>query len=174
MKLKTRSILGLAVASALAIPQRGVCNVENDTAQTAGGGEAPAPSTAPVPATPKAPKKNKPHPKASEKKAAKAKPAKKAKKAKAGKKDSGDTTQALSEAAKSYTKDKKHKTAGGNVSIHNGDKVAKMLLGLSIDDVYKKAASVLKEPESALRKKYNHLNVGMQRMNLGNRIRAAL
>jgi len=72
-----------------------------------------------------------------------------------------------------YTKDKEHKTAGGNVSVHCGDAVAVKLRGKSIDEVFAIAAKVLGEPEKELRAKYKHLNVGMQRMNLGNRMRAA-
>lgn len=74
------------------------------------------------------------------------------------------------------------KSAGGNSSLDNGDKLAKELRGLDLDGVYKKAAQVLgKDEAEALFKRYNKrpdgkkpLNPGMQRMNLGNRMRAAL
>lgn len=71
----------------------------------------------------------------------------------------------------------------GNVSYDNGDKVAKELRECTLDEVYRLAGKALKEDleaatiddaEKILRKKYGHLNAGMQRMNLGNRYRAAL
>lgn len=83
------------------------------------------------------------------------------------------TTDALKEAAKRYQHDKEHKTAGGHVSVHNGDEVAMKLIGKDLDAVYAAAAKALKENEADLRTKYAHLNPGMQRMNLGNRMRAA-
>jgi len=67
----------------------------------------------------------------------------------------------------------KVKSASGNASLDNGDEVAKSLRELTLDDVYSRASKVLKEPVKALRERYSHLNVGMQRMNLGNRIRGA-
>lgn len=73
-----------------------------------------------------------------------------------------------------YHVDKEKKTAGGHASVDSDDELAQKLRGLSIDEVYKHAAAVLKEPEADLRAKYAHLNVGMQRMNLGNRMRAAV
>lgn len=67
------------------------------------------------------------------------------------------------------------KSAGGNSSLDNGDTLAKKLRGLDIEGVYKEAARVLGRDETAaLRKRYSKLNVGMQRMNMGNRMRAAL
>lgn len=63
---------------------------------------------------------------------------------------------------------------GGNFTMHNGDAVALQLDAKSLDDVYKAAAKTLGVPESELRARYAHLNVGMQRMNLGNRMRGAL
>lgn len=81
------------------------------------------------------------------------------------------TADTLRAAAERYVHDKEHKTAGGNVSIHNGDKVAVMLLGKSLDEVYVIATKTLKEDEAGLRAKYAHLNVGQQRMCLGNRMR---
>jgi hypothetical protein len=83
------------------------------------------------------------------------------------------TTDALKEAAKRYTHDKEHKTAGGHVSVNNGDEIATKLIGKDLDTVYAAAAKALKEDEKDLRAKYKHLNPGMQRMNLGNRMRAA-
>lgn len=65
------------------------------------------------------------------------------------------------------------KTAEGNTSLNCGDATAKKLEGKTLDDVYKAAAKVTGISEKELRAKYSHLNVGMQRMNLGNRMRAA-
>jgi hypothetical protein len=84
------------------------------------------------------------------------------------------STDALREAAQRYERDTEHKTAGGNVSINNGDEIAQKLLGKDLDAVFVMAAKALKEDEADLRAKYKHLNVGMQRMALGNRMRAAL
>lgn len=83
------------------------------------------------------------------------------------------STDALREAAKRYVHDKENKTSGGHVSVNNGDEIAAKLLGKDLDQVYAMAAKALKEDEADLRSKYGHLNVGMQRMNLGNRMRAA-
>lgn len=68
----------------------------------------------------------------------------------------------------------KGKTSSGNVSFHCGDELAEKLNGKSLDDVYSFAAGKLKVEEKELRAKYKHLNAGMQRMSLGNRLRAAL
>lgn len=65
----------------------------------------------------------------------------------------------------------KVKNASGHTSYDNGDDVATKLRGKTLDEVYAHAAKVLKEPEKELRKKYEHLNAGMQRMSLGNRLR---
>ena len=67
------------------------------------------------------------------------------------------------------------KSAGGNSSLDNGDTLAKKLRGLDIEGVYKEYARVAGRDEAdAMRKRYKDLNVGMQRMNLGNRLRAHL
>lgn len=102
---------------------------------------------------------------------AKAKPAAKAKKPAKAKTVAGERLVPAN--LEVYVKDTEHKTAGGNASIHCGDDVAKKLLGKDIDECYKIAAKTINEPEKALRAKYAHLNVGMQRMNLGNRMRGA-
>lgn len=65
------------------------------------------------------------------------------------------------------------KSAGGNSTMDNGDELAKQLRGADLDEVYSKASKILGETQTALKAKYGHLNPGMQRMNLGNRIRAA-
>lgn len=68
----------------------------------------------------------------------------------------------------------KVKTPAGGTSYHNGDQVAEKLAGKTLDEVYTFAAKVLKEEEKVLRNKYKHLNVGMQRMSLGNRCRKVI
>lgn len=85
----------------------------------------------------------------------------------------GKSTDALRLKAPEYVHDKEKRTAGGHVSVHNGDEIANKLIGKDLDQVYTIAARTLKEDEAELRKKYKHLNIGMQRMNLGNRMRAA-
>ena len=84
------------------------------------------------------------------------------------------TTDALKEAAKLYVHDKVNKTAGGHVSVDSGDATADALRGMPIDQVYTRASLVLGVPVADLVAKYEHLNPGMQRMNLGNRVRAAM
>lgn len=84
------------------------------------------------------------------------------------------TTALLAVRSKSYIRDGEHKTAGGNVSIHCGDAAAQKLLGKSLDECYAIAADICEEDEGVLRSKYGHLNTGMQRMNLGNKIRGVL
>lgn len=64
------------------------------------------------------------------------------------------------------------RSASGTKSLNNGDEVAKALEGLSVEDLYVIADKIVGENEH--RKKYTNLNTGMQRMNLGNRIRGAI
>lgn len=59
-------------------------------------------------------------------------------------------------------------------SMDKGDDLAMALRHLSLDAVYAKASVVLNEAEDDLRIRYKHLNPGMIRMNLGNRMRKAL
>jgi hypothetical protein len=68
----------------------------------------------------------------------------------------------------------KTKAPGGGTSYHNGDSVAERLNGKTLDEAYGIAAKTLKLEEKELRKLYGHLNVGMQRMSLGNRMRKVL
>lgn len=68
----------------------------------------------------------------------------------------------------------KVKNASGHTSYDNGDDVAQTLRGKTLDEVYATASKKLKEPEKDLRAKYKHLNPGMQRMSLGNRLRKVL
>ena len=62
------------------------------------------------------------------------------------------------------------KAASGAMSQHNGDVVAQTLAGLPLESVL---AIANKMTSTDLSAKYTHLNVGQQRMNLGNRIRGA-
>lgn len=63
------------------------------------------------------------------------------------------------------------KTATGAKSLNNGDEVAKILDGLHVDELFKIGIEILGEDFAP---KYAKLNVGMQRMNMGNRLRAAV
>lgn len=65
------------------------------------------------------------------------------------------------------------KTPTGRRTIDCADDVAAKLRGLPIDEVYELAAQELGMDVVVLKATYGHLNVGMQRMNLGNRIRGA-
>jgi len=60
------------------------------------------------------------------------------------------------------------KSASGTKSLNNGDPVAVLLDGMTVDDLYQITDKFIGED---FRKKYEKLNTGMQRMNLGNRIR---
>ena len=66
----------------------------------------------------------------------------------------------------------KVKSASGNTSMDKGDATALTLRKFDLDGIYQYAAKALGMAEDELRAKYKHLNVGMQRMCLGNRIRA--
>ena len=55
-----------------------------------------------------------------------------------------------------------------------GDEVAAKLRAMTIDEVYAFAAKLVDVKPTVLKAKYEGLNVGMQRMNLGNMIRKAL
>lgn len=73
------------------------------------------------------------------------------------------------------------RTATGRKCQDSDDVVAKSLRGLDIDDVYSAASNILigsgfdpEATEAVLASRYGHLNIGMQRMNLGNRIRKAV
>lgn len=66
------------------------------------------------------------------------------------------------------------KTPAGNISLDNGDAVAKQLRGKDLDDVYGAVAKAADLSVRELKTRYGHLNPGMQRMNLGNVLRGAL
>lgn len=73
----------------------------------------------------------------------------------------------------------KSRSASGTVTRHNGDVVAAALAGLTLDEVYQLASEVVSTEAKPftvadLTAKYEHLNAGQQRMNLGNRIRGAV
>lgn len=68
----------------------------------------------------------------------------------------------------------KGKTASGSTSFNNGDVVAEKLAGKTLDEVYTIGAKTLKATEKELRKRFEHLNAGMQRMNIGNMMRKVL
>lgn len=72
-----------------------------------------------------------------------------------------------------YAKYAKTVTVNGNASADNNDSVSQKLRGSELDDVYSAASKALKVPVTQLKARYAKLNVGMQRMNLGNRIRGA-
>ena len=59
------------------------------------------------------------------------------------------------------------RAASGSKSLHNGDIIAIALLGMTVDEVKEVADSMGVEDTN----KYDALNIGQQRMNLGNRIR---
>lgn len=110
--------------------------------------------------------------KAPAKKAAKKAPAKKKAKSKAKSDATGPAV--LREYAAQYHKDTEKKTVNGNPSIDNDDEVARKFRGKDLDAVYALTAKALGLTEKELRDRYKNLNLGMQRMNLGNRFRAAL
>jgi hypothetical protein len=67
-------------------------------------------------------------------------------------------------------------TKSGNLkrALDCGDEIASRLRPMDLDEVYLFAANVCRTAEKGLRDRFDHLNVGMQRMNLGNMIRKAL
>jgi colicin import membrane protein len=66
------------------------------------------------------------------------------------------------------------RTASGRRAVDSDDAVARELRGMELADVYERAAQELDVSVASLHKLYDHLNAGMQRMNLGNRIRGAI
>lgn len=64
------------------------------------------------------------------------------------------------------------KTKKAKAVVDNGDSIAELLRGKALDAVYQLVAKRSGVAESDLRSRYSHLNVGMQRMNLGNKLRA--
>jgi hypothetical protein len=68
----------------------------------------------------------------------------------------------------------KSTSANGSSTLHNGDVVATGLASLTLAETFAVASKLLGSPVATLELKYAHLNLGMQRMNLGNRIRGAI
>jgi hypothetical protein len=66
------------------------------------------------------------------------------------------------------------KTASGRPYVDIDDEVANLLRGETLEEIYTMTAEKLKVSRDSLIAKYEHLNVGMQRMNLGNRLRKAM
>ena len=64
--------------------------------------------------------------------------------------------------------------ASGKKSLSNGDTIAKALEGKAAEEVLQIADSLLGLPSGTLQSQYARLNPGQQRMNAGNRLRAAL
>ena len=66
------------------------------------------------------------------------------------------------------------RSASGAKTLHNGDPVAVGLAGATLEEAYSLAEEALETPVKDLKAKYGHLNDGMQRMNLGNRLRGVV
>jgi hypothetical protein len=66
------------------------------------------------------------------------------------------------------------KTPSGNKVLDVDDEAAKRLRGMDLEKVYDLVAEACGVSKSELKKKYAKLNLGMQRMNLGNKFRAVL
>lgn len=66
------------------------------------------------------------------------------------------------------------RSASGSKSMHNGDAVACALVGATLAEVVKLGAEVLECTQKELTEKYAKLNIGQQRMNIGNRIRGVV
>jgi len=65
-------------------------------------------------------------------------------------------------------------SGSGKKTMRTNDHVAASLDGFTLDECYAVAQELTDTAAKELRAKYSHLNVGMQRMNLGNRIRGAV
>ena len=84
------------------------------------------------------------------------------------------TEESKASVAPDTSKYTKAKSASGGASLNNGDEVAQALTGATLDECFRLAAKAVDETQKALKERYGHLNEGMQRMNLGNRIRGAV
>lgn len=146
-----------------------LADVVEKKAKRAAKADKPKATKASKQAKPKAPKA-----KASKAKASKAKVTKP--KAPKAKREPGTESKSVIplEVAKQYTVHKDAKTPSGNPSIDNGDTVASMLRGQPLDKVYTLVAKKAEVSVGDLQKRYGHLNIGMQRMNLGNKLRGIL
>jgi len=65
-------------------------------------------------------------------------------------------------------------SAAGRKSLNNGDDIALFLEGMTHTEVLQAAERILGFESGELQERYAHLNIGAQRMNGGNRLRAAL
>jgi len=65
-------------------------------------------------------------------------------------------------------------SGSGKKTKRSDHPVAKALDGFTLDETYQVASKMCDISVKGLQNKYGHLNVGMQRMNLGNRIRGAV
>ena len=65
-------------------------------------------------------------------------------------------------------------TASSRPYVDINDEVANLLRGKTLEEIYVMTAEKLVVSKDSLVAKYEHLNVGMQRMNLGNRLRKAM
>ena len=63
----------------------------------------------------------------------------------------------------------KVRAASGATSLNNGDEIAIALAGLTTEEVYEIANKLI--PDNDFSTRYKKLNPGMQRMNIGNRLR---
>lgn len=62
----------------------------------------------------------------------------------------------------------------GRKSYDRGDEVAVKLRTMDLPEIYDYVAKQLDKTSTELKKRLNHLNTGMQRMNLGNMLRAQM
>lgn len=90
----------------------------------------------------------------------------------------GSTTVIPKEIRANYTQHKVKTGSGKSYAIDNNDDLATELRGMELEEVYKLTVKRLAEEGekvtvAELKEKYDKLNPGMQRMNLGNRIRGA-
>lgn len=83
----------------------------------------------------------------------------------------GTMAKKLSHYARGYVKTT---NISGQTTRICGDQLSQELLSMDLVATYNFAASILGQTENDLRARYGHLNIGQQRMNLGNRIRGAL
>jgi hypothetical protein len=65
----------------------------------------------------------------------------------------------------------KTKKADGSTCLDNNDNVAAHLRGLELNEIYELVADKLNCSERDLMTRYSHLNLGQQRMSLGNLLR---
>lgn len=65
-------------------------------------------------------------------------------------------------------------SGSGKKTKRSDHPVSATLDGFTLDEVYTVASKMTDVSQKGLKEKYSHLNVGMQRMNLGNRIRGAV